>query len=68
MTGKLNISLFLHLIDTQKRTFYSEADDCLSRANKASTDGEKWVWNAKSEAYKDAGRQLFVLGRLLDRE
>lgn len=68
MIGQLNIKLFLHLLETQKKTFYSEADACLKRANRASTDGEKWVWNAKSEAYKDAGKQIFVLQGLLTRE
>ncbi len=68
MTERLNTKLFLHLLDTKRDDFYHRADVCFLRAEQEATDAQKWVWNAKGEAFKEAGRQIFVLAGLLRRE
>ncbi len=68
MTERLNTKLFLHLLDTKRDEFYKQSDNCFARAGNEPTPEQKWVWNAKGESYKDAGRQMFVLAGLLRRE
>ena len=68
MNERLNTKLFLHLLDTKRDEFYKQSDNCFARAQNETTPEAKWVWNAKGESYKDAGRQVFVLAGLLRTE
>lgn len=68
MTGQLNIKLFLHLLEGQRQAFEAQGVAAYNRANEATIEAQKWVWNAKGEAFNDASRQIFVLKGLLTRE
>lgn len=58
--------LFLHLLEVQQKEFDALAVQYFESANLETVDSQRWVFNAKTEAYKDAARRIFMLRGLVD--